>query len=182
MSKVAILLADGFEILEAMSPCDILRRAGEDVSLVTINATPEATDSHGITVACDTTIDKYDFDDCDLVVFPGGQPGTNNLRANTKACELACDFMSFKKVAAICAAPMILADLGLLEGRTATCYPGCEGNFPEGVRPEKLGVYTDANLVTASGPGFAIPFGLALLRLLGNDAAADKTAAAMLVE
>lgn len=182
MSKVAILLADGFEAIEALAPCDILRRAGVEASLVTINPKPQASDSHGITVVCDATVDTYDFDECDLVVFPGGQPGTNNLRANTKACELACDFMSFKKVAAICAAPMILAELGLLEGRTATCYPGCESSFPAGVRPDKLGVYRDGNLVTASGPGFAIPFGLELLRLLGNDAGADKTASAMLVE
>lgn len=182
MSKIAILLADGFEAIEALAPCDILRRAGEEASLVTINAKPQASDSHGITVVCDATVDTYDFDECDLVVFPGGQPGTNNLRANTKACELACDFMSFKKVAAICAAPSILAELGLLEGRTATCYPGCEGAFPAGVRPEKLGVYADGNLVTASGPAFAVEFGYELLRLLGRADAADQVAKAMLAK
>lgn len=95
--------------------------------------------------------------------------------ATSSSCPAACPARR------ICAAPSILAELGLLDGRVATCYPGCEGAFPAGVRPEELGVYTDDNLVTASGPGFAVDFGLALLELLEGAEAARRIAAGMLV-
>lgn len=153
MAKVAILLADGFETIEALAPADVLRRAGEDVSLVTINALPARHDGsrhrHRLRTA---TLDEYDFGACDLIVLPGGMPARRTLRANERVCELTRQFMSEKRLGAICAAPSILAELGLLDGRVATCYPGCEGAFPAGVRPEELGVYTDDNLVTASRP------------------------------
>lgn len=181
MAKVAILLADGFETIEALAPADVLTRAGHEVSLVTINEQPHVTTAHGIGVDCDATIEAYDFDACDLVVLPGGMPGTTNLRANERVCELTREFLAHKKLGAICAAPSILAELGLLEGRTATCYPGCEGAFPAGVRPDELGVYTDGNLVTASGPGLAVDFGLALLELLDGPAAAKDVARGMLI-
>ena len=181
MSKVAILLADGFETIEALAPADVLRRGGVDVALVTINEAPHVMTAHGIGIDCDATIGAYDFSACDMVVLPGGMPGTTNLRANGRICELTREFLGHKKLGAICAAPSIPAELGLLEGRVATCYPGCEGAFPEGVRPAELGVYTDGNLVTASGPGFAVDFGLALLALLEGGQAADDVAAGMLV-
>ena len=180
MAKVAILLADGFETVEALAPADVLSRGGQDVSLVTINKTPRVTSGHKITIEADATIDTYDFSDCDLVVLPGGIPGTPNLRANARVCELAREFVADRQLGAICAAPSILAELGLLEGRTATCYPGCESAFPAGVRPEALGVYTDGNRVTASGPAYAIDFGLALLRSLAGEAEADRVANGML--
>lgn len=181
MAKVAILLADGFETIEALAPADVLRRGGEDVSLVTINDTPHVTTAHKIVIDTDATLATYDFSDCDLVVLPGGMPGTTNLRANERVCELAREFMASRELGAICAAPSILAELGLLEGRVATCYPGCEGAFPEDVRPEELGVYTDGNLVTASGPAFAVDFGLELLALLEGDEASERVADGMLV-
>ena len=180
MAKVAILLADGFETIEALAPADVLRRGGQDVSLVTINESGRVTSGHGIEIAADATIGGYDFTDCDLVVLPGGIPGTPNLRANARVCELAREFMADRQLGAICAAPSILAELGLLEGRTATCYPGCEGSFPAGVRPESLGVYVDGNLVTASGPAYAVEFGLALLRKLAGPEEADRVASGML--
>lgn len=182
MAKVAILLADGFETIEALAPADVLRRGGQDVALVTINERPQVTTAHGIGVKCDATLAGYDFAGCDLIVLPGGMPGTTNLRANERVCELTREFLATRKLGAICAAPSILAELGLLGGRTATCYPGCEGAFPAGVRPAELGVYADGNLVTASGPGYAVDFGLALLELLEGKDAADRVAAGMLVE
>ena len=180
MSRIAILLADGFETIEALAPADVLRRGGQDVSLVSINDKPHATTAHKIGVDCDATLGDYDFASCDLVVLPGGMPGTTNLRASARVCELAREFMADRELGAICAAPSILAELGLLEGRTATCYPGCEGAFPAGVRPEALGVYTDGNLVTASGPAFAVDFGLELLRKLAGDEVAQRVADGML--
>ena len=169
MSRIAILLADGFETIEALAPADVLRRGGQDVSLVSINDAPHVTTAHKIGVDCDATLGDYDFASCDLVVLPGGMPGTTNLRANERVCELAREFMASKKLGAICAAPSILAELGLLEGA-----------FPAGVRPEELGVYTDGNLVTASGPAFAVDFGLALLRKLAGDEVAQRVADGML--
>lgn len=181
MAKVAILLADGFETIEALAPADVLRRGGQDVALVAIDGEGYVETAHGIGIECDTALADYDFSDADLLVLPGGMPGTTNLRNDECVCQLVREFMAERKVGAICAAPSILAELGLLEGRTATCYPGCEGAFPAGVRPEELGVYTDGNLVTASGPGFAVAFGLELLRVLAGDEAAERVASGMLV-
>ena len=104
MAKVAILLADGFETIEALAPADVLRRAGEDVSLVTINALPHVTTAHGIGIDCDATLDEYDFGACDLIVVPGGMPGTTNLRANERVCELTSRRMAVPHVS--CVLPM----------------------------------------------------------------------------
>ena len=181
MARVAILLADGFETIEALAPADVLRRGGQDVALVTVNEAPHVTTAQKVGIDCDATLATYDFSSCDLIVLPGGLPGTTTLRATEKVCELAREFMAEKSVASICAAPSILAELGLLEGRTATCYPGFEGDFPAGVRPAENGVYVSGNLITASGPGFAVEFGLALLEHVAGKEAADKVAAGMLI-
>lgn len=180
MSNVAIMMADGCEPLEALAPADAMRRAGIKVSLVTINNNLHVSAAHGVGIDCDAQIDDFDFDEVDMIVLPGGMPGTTNLRANNRVCELAKEFLATKKLAAICAAPSILAELGLLEGRSATCYPGCDAAFPAGVRPEDNGVYVDGNLVTASGPGFALSFGLELIRQLEGVDAADAVADGML--
>lgn len=181
MARIAVLLADGFETIEALTTVDVLRRGGQDVSMVTVNDAPRVTTAQGIELACDATMDTYDFDGCELVVLPGGLPGTTNLRADERVCRVVTKFMAERNVAAICAAPSILAELGLLEGHTATCYPGFEGDFPAGVRPTDNGVYRDGNLVTASGPAFSLPFALENLRTVTDDATVDKVAAGMLV-
>lgn len=181
MSKVAIFLADGSEPIEALAPADALRRAGVEVSLVSINEGTMTHCAHGINVDCDTTLASYDFADCDLVVLPGGMPGTTNLRNNEQVCEVVKEFAATKKVAAICAAPSIFAELGLLEGHAcATCYPGFEKDFPVGIRPAENGVYVDGNMVTASGPGFALPFGFELIRQLEGVDAAKRVSDGML--
>lgn len=180
MTKAAILLANGFETIEALAPADAMKRAGIDVTLVSITPSRQVISAQSIHVITDTTLEGYDFDDCDVLVLPGGQPGTSNLHANPCVCELVKDFAAHKKIAAICAAPSILAELGLLEGRTATCYPGCDDAFPQGVRPAEHGVYVDGNIITASGPGFALDFGLELVRQLKGTGAADKVADGML--
>ncbi len=182
MARIAILLADGFETIEALAPADILRRGGQEVALVTVNEEPHVTTAQKVGIDCDATLATYDFSTCDLIVLPGGLPGTTTLRATDKVCELAREFMASKYVGSICAAPSILAELGLLEGRVATCYPGFESDFPAGVRPEANGVYRSGNLVTASGPGFAVEFGLALLELVAGKDVADSVAGGMLIE
>lgn len=180
MSKVAIMMADGCEPLEALAPADAMRRAGIEVSLVTLNSELHVCAAHGVGIDCDAQLDSFDFSDIDMIVLPGGMPGTTNLRANARVCELVKEFLTTKKLAAICAAPSILGELDLLEGRTATCYPGFEKTFPAGVYPEENGVYVDGNLVTASGPGFALSFGLELVRQLEGADAADAVADGML--
>ena len=181
MSKCYLLFAEGLEECEGLITLDILRRAGLETYTVSVEDAHTVVGAHGVPVTCDRTLPELLAAPPELVVLPGGMPGTTNLRANERVCELTRQLMSEKRLGAICAAPSILAELGLLDGRVATCYPGCEGAFPAGVRPEELGVYTDDNLVTASGPGFAVDFGLALLELLEGAEAAQRIAAGMLV-
>lgn len=180
--RSAVLLADGFETIEALATVDVLRRGSQQVATVTVNAEPRVKTAQGIAIECDATLDPYDFDGTGLIVLPGGLPGTTNLRADERVCELVRTFMAERHVGAICAAPSILAELGLLDGRTATCYPGFDKDFPTGVRPEKNGVYRDGNLVTASGPAYAWQFALENLRTVAGDEVMAKVAAGMLQE
>lgn len=178
----ALLLADGFETIEALAPLDALTRAGVAVTRVACGPKDGlgAVSSHGVPVACDAKVDDVDLSSFDLVVVPGGA-GVDNLRECAPVmAELVRRMGAGELLGAICAAPRLLAEQHLLDGRTATCYPGCETDFPDGVRPDELGVYRDGDLVTASGPAFALPFGLALVALLLGDGARDQVASAML--
>ena len=98
MARIAILLADGFETIEALAPADVCRRGGQDVALVTVNAEPHVTSAQNVGIDCDATLDTYDFATCDLIVLPGGLPGTTTLRATNRVCELARDFLENRKV------------------------------------------------------------------------------------
>lgn len=178
----ALLLADGFETIEALAPLDALTRAGVAVTRVACGPGEGlvATSSHGVPVTCDVKVAEAGLPSFDLVVVPGGA-GVDNLRGSVPVmAELVRRMGAGELLGAICAAPRLLAESHLLDGRTATCYPGCETDFPAGVRPDELGVYRDGNLVTASGPAFALPFGLALVALLLGDDAREKVASAML--
>ncbi len=132
MPSVAVLAADGFETIECLTMVDVMRRGGVRATLVSIMPTREVVSSLQIPVTCDALFDEIDFDEYDCVVLPGGLPGATNLRADQRVCDVVCDFAATKHVAAICAAPFILGELGLLEGRRATCFPGFEKSFPEG--------------------------------------------------
>lgn len=169
MTKVAVLLADGFEPVEGLTVVDVLRRGKIDVAMVSIMPTTSIHASRDIPVEADCLFDDYDFSAATWVVTPGGIPGTPNLRADERVCDVLRDFMANKNVASICAAPSILAELGLLEGRTATCSPGFEKDFPCGVRPEENGVYVDGNLITGSGMGWSLPFAIEILRAISGD-------------
>ncbi len=181
-SKVAIFVADGTEPLEALAPIDALRRGGVDAQLVSTMG-PEVVFAHGVVAKADKIITEVDLDSYDMLVVPGGSVGVENLGA----CQPVKDALvralgAGHKVASICAGPMILADLGLLKGRKATCYPGCEGGFPEGSYVAGPTVVVDNNLITASGPGVALDFGIAMLRALEGDEVADSVASGMLVQ
>ncbi len=178
----AVLLADGFETIEALAPADCLARAGAQVSRAGCTGST-VTSAQGVPVVCDAELTDVDLASFDLVIVPGGLGGVDNLRAcPAVAAELKRRAASSDLLGCICAAPALLAENGLLDGRVATCYPGCDTDFPAGVRPEKNGVYRDGNLVTASGPAFAVPFGLALVAALLGEEDARRVASAMLVE
>lgn len=180
--KAAVLWGNGFEPVEGCAPVDVLRRGGIDVVCVSVMETPSVEAAHGISFVADACVRDVDLDSFDLLVLPGGSLGVENL----SACEplrhaLLARARENRPIAAICAAPMLLADLGILEGRRATCYPGCEGNFPADAYVKGPGVVVDGNLVTASGPGQAVDFGLACLKLLAGDDVARSVAEGMLV-
>ena len=171
---VYLFLADGFEEIEALTPVDLLRRAGIEVTTVGIGSTT-VTGSHGITVSADmsyTDATAHIGEDMEMVILPGGMPGTKNLDASAvvhKALDLAQEQNAV--VAAICAAPMILGKRGDLKGKEAVCYPGFEEYLKGAKIPDKK-VVVDGNTITAKGMGVALEFGLALVeKLYGADKA-----------
>ena len=176
---VYVFLADGFEEIEGLAPVDILRRAEKDVVTVGVGSDAVRT-SHGVTMLCDITDMQVQLDErLEMIVLPGGMPGTLNLEKNA-VVQAAIDYCMEKgiPVAAICAAPSILGKKGILSGRKATCFPGFE-KFLDGAELSELSVVTDGNITTAVGPGAAIDFGLRLTEILCGKAEADRIAAGM---
>lgn len=166
MKKVSIFLAPGFEEVEALTPVDLLRRAGAQVTIVSIGEEKAVTGSHRITVTADKLFEEMDFSDQDMLILPGGQPGTNNLKACKKLRDLLENANNQEKLlAAICAAPIVFGDMGLLKGKKATCYPGCEDGLIEAEYMTDR-VVTDGNITTSRGVGTAIPFALSLIEQL----------------
>ncbi len=174
MSRAAIFFATGFEEIEALTVVDILRRAGITADMVSVTGEREVTGSHGITVKTDMLFDEADLDEADILILPGGMPGTTNLEAYRPLMDRVDEFYRQDKyIAAICAAPSIFGHKGILKGRKACSNPGFESHL-EGadVRQEKAVV--DGHVITSRGMGTAIAFGLAILEeLQGADAAAQ---------
>lgn len=170
---VYVFLAEGFEEIEAITPIDLLRRAGVDVFSVGVTG-KEVTGSHGITVVADITVDEANPGQLDMIVLPGGNPGYINLEKNKTVLELI-DFCleNNKYVAAICAAPSILGRLGILEGKEATVYPGMEDQL-KGAKVETKEVVVDGKIITSRGAGTAIAFSGALIEALVGKEEADK--------
>ena len=166
MKKVYVFLADGFEDVEALIPIDVLRRGGVDVTTVSISDFPLVNSAHGVNVEADIMIEQGDFSDADLIFLPGGMPGATNLFANKDVCKAIVDqYAAGKKVAAICASPaVVLAPLGILEGKKATCYPGFENVLAENNATYTGDLFTvDGNVTTGEGPAAAFPFAYELL-------------------
>ncbi len=172
--RVIVFLADGFEETEALCPVDVMRRAGLDV--VTAGVEGEyITSSHGVTVKADTTLDSVGDDESFSAAFcPGGMPGSVNLSQSWKVNEILVKTAQTGLVAAICAAPaVVLAPLGLLKGKNATCFPGCESYAPDIVFSSS-GVVVDGNIITAKSAGWAFDLGLKLVELLLGAPEAEK--------
>ena len=176
---IAILLADGFEEIEALTPLDVLRRAGLDVRTVAIGS-KIAVGSHGIPVICDIEADEVNENELSMVIFPGGMPGSLNLDASPYADKfINATLKNGGRIAAICAAPLVLGRRGLLEGKEAICYPGFEEEL-RGAKISEKSVVTDANITTAKGMGVALPFALELVRLIcGEDKANEISKSVM---
>ena len=182
MKKVYVFLADGFEDVEALIPIDVLRRGGVDVTTVSISDFPLVQSAHGVNVEADIMFEQGDFTDADLLFLPGGMPGASNLFAHKGVCKaIVNQHMAGKKVAAICASPaVVLAPLGILDGKKATCYPGFESVLAEN-NATYMGdlVTVDGNVTTGEGPAAAFPFAYELLSQLVNKQTADQIAEAM---
>ena len=169
---VYILLADGFEEIEALAPLDFLRRAGISVATVSIGDSV-VLGAHNIPVAADDLLSRVDFSSAEIIVLPGGMPGTKNLDACPQMTEiLSAVHRNGGILAAICAAPMVLGKRGYLNGKRATCYPGFEEHLT-GAQVCPDGVVVDGRVITAKGMGVAQEFGLALVSLLCGNEKAD---------
>jgi len=174
MAKVYEFLATGFEEVEMITAVDLLRRAGIEVCLVSITGELAVSGANDITVLADKKYEEVDFADGDMLVLPGGQPGTNNLGAYEplrKLLEAWND--NNKRLAAICAAPIVFGQLGFLKGKQATCYPGCEGELTGAIISDAK-VVSDGNITTSQGVGTAIEFAGEIIRILVDEEMANK--------
>lgn len=167
MSCVCAFFANGMEEVEALTVVDLLRRAGVDVTTVSIHETTEIQSAHGIRIHGDGILDEVeDFQRFDMIFLPGGAGGTDNLESNEKVRDVIESFAEQgKKIAAICAAPRILGRMGLLRGKRATSYPSVM-NLLDGADVTENSVETDGNITTSRGVGTAIDMGLELIRIL----------------
>ena len=174
MKKVCVLLADGFEEIEGLTVVDLLRRAKIYVDTISIMDDYIVHGAHGINVQTEDLFDEVDFDEFDMVVLPGGMPGTRYLGECRPLTELLLQFFrEGRKVAAICAAPSVLGGLGILEGKKAACYPGFEDKL-KGAEVVFDQVVRDGNVTTSRGMGTAIPFALDLVSQLVSEEKAQE--------
>lgn len=171
---IYVCLADGFEEIEAITATDILRRAGAEVKTVSFAENREVKGAHGIKVQADITSDKADYESCEMIVLPGGMPGTANLLEHEGLIQgIRRIYERERWVCAICAAPMVLAAAGILDGKNATIYPGME-NYIEGANPTEGAVIRDGNIITSKAPGTAMKFALGLVEALYGKEKAER--------
>ena len=172
---IYMFLADGFEEVEALCPLDILRRAGLEVTTVGIGGKDIVQGAHGITVHADIPDVMYRDSSPEMLILPGGMPGSKNLD-ESRIVDAALRAASRKGayLAAICAAPMVLGKRGYLDGKRAVCYPGFEEYLMGATVDETATVVRDGNIVTAKGMGAAFEFGLELVRVLKDNDTTEK--------
>lgn len=176
MKKIGIFLADGFEEIEGLTVVDILRRAGMEAEMISIMGRKEICGSHKIAVQADALYEDVDFAELDGVVLPGGMPGTTNLGAHAGVNETIKNFAAEGKlVAAVCAAPSVLGQAGLLEGKKATCYPGYEDKLT-GAEVINEEVAEAGNIITSRGMGTTIAFALRITAYLAGEEKAQELA------
>lgn len=176
MSRISVFFAEGFEEIEALMVVDVLRRANLAVTMVSVTDADEVTGSHDITVRMDAHLTEFDFKQTDVIVLPGGMPGTKKLAACSALMEQVDAFYREGKViGAICAAPGILGQRGLLKGRRVCAHPSVEGQLTEAILLKEKAVI-DGTLITGRGMGCALDFALALVRHLKGINEAEQIA------
>lgn len=174
--KVCTFLAEGYEEVEALAVVDVLRRAGIEVKIVSITGEYLVLSSRGVTIKADALFDDMDYSDIDALFMPGGLPGADNLYNYEPLRALINRFNDKgKRLAAVCAAPGIYGQMGLLDGKKATCYPGFEDRL-YGAICVKDRVVTDGNITTSRGMGTSVELGLELVRLLIDEVASEELA------
>lgn len=180
MNKVVVFLANGCEEVEALTPVDVLRRAGVDVISVSISNSLTVKGAHNISMVSDFLFEDVNFDDVDMVVLPGGLGGRDNLMAHKGVVDVCKKFNAERKfVTSICASPSVLGENGILQGRKAICYPGFEPQL-KGAEVVNKNVVTDNNIITSKGPATALEFALKLAEVLVGKDKADEVAKGML--
>lgn len=182
MGNIYLFLAEGFEEMEALSVVDIVRRAGLSIQTVSVTGNEYVTSSHGVTVKADRLFDAEAIcKDAEMLVLPGGMPGATNLAAHEGLRKAILGFCAANRpLAAICAAPMVYGQLGLLKDKNATCYPGFE-KYLEGAHTTGAMVEQDGNFITGKGPGAAFDFAFAIVTKFAGKAKADEVKAGMLL-
>ncbi len=176
---IYIFLADGFEETEAIATADVIIRGGSEVKLVSVTDTKTVTGSHGISVQADIMFEDSDYSDAEFLILPGGMPGTTNLAKHDKLIALLKKQNSAgKRIAAICAAPMVFGTNGLLEGKKAVCFPGFE-EYLKGADVQSDKAITDGNITTGRGPGAALDFGLEIVSILHGAKKAEEVSKSM---
>lgn len=174
MKKIAIFFAEGYEEIEGLTVVDMCRRAGIQIDMVSVTDSLQVTGAHKIPVIMDKMLADVDFDELDMIVLPGGMPGTRNLEKVPVLMEQVKAFAAAGKyIAAICAAPSVFGHLGLLEGKTACCYPGFEEQLT-GAEVTYNPCEADGNIITSRGMGCAIDFSLKIIEKLENDDKASE--------
>ncbi|RHJ91763.1 DJ-1 family glyoxalase III [Parabacteroides bouchesdurhonensis] len=180
MKNAFVFLATGFEEIETLGTVDLLRRGGIHVTMVSIMDTCEVIGTHNISVNADSLFKDVDFSLADALIIPGGIPGSNHLNDYVPLKELILQKEKEGVIlAAICAGPMVLGGLGLLNGKKATCFPFFEPTMT-GATPTGNGVEQDGNIITCKGPGFVFDFGLLIVRNLRGEETVNEVAAAVL--
>ncbi len=176
MSRLAVFFARGFEEIEALTVVDICRRGGLDVDMVSVTGEETVTSSHGVTVKTDRLFEDVDFEEYDMLVLPGGMPGTKNLEAHAGLMAQVDKFYGEGRyIAAICAAPSIFGHRGILKGKRACCYPSFESHL-ESAEVTTEPVEVSGHVITSRGMGTAIEFGLAILSIFCGAEKAEELA------
>jgi 4-methyl-5(b-hydroxyethyl)-thiazole monophosphate biosynthesis len=182
MKKIFVHFADGFEEIEALTPVDVLRRGGCEVTMVSIMNRKEVTSSRGVKIIADKLFEEVNYSDADMIVLPGGMPGSKNLDEHKGLQSKILEANKGGKwIAAICAAPMLLGHLGILKGKTVTCYPGNEPDLI-GANCTGKAVEKDGNIITSKGAGTSLKFSLTLLEAMEGKQKADEVKEKMMVE
>lgn len=180
--KACLYLADGFEEIEAISVIDILRRANIKVEMVSIMGKKEVVGAHNISLIADQLFENIDHSMVDMIILPGGGQGTKNMAEHIGlTTEIRKQEMDGKWIAAICAAPTILGALGLLDGKMATCYPGCEAQLTGADFSSAASVIVDGKIITSRGPGTSFEFSLKIVEMLRGKEVANQLKEQMII-